>query len=90
MPLFEEYGVDVVFTGHDHCYERSFANGVFYIVTGGGGGPLYEQERASQHSLVFESAYHFCRLLRQADTLKVFVITPELEYIDSFKVIDNF
>src|SRR6185369_7503489 len=22
-PLFEQYGVDVVFTGHDHIYERS-------------------------------------------------------------------
>ncbi|MCK4236104.1 MAG: metallophosphoesterase [Candidatus Krumholzibacteria bacterium] len=23
VPLFERYGVDVVFNGHDHIYERS-------------------------------------------------------------------
>ena len=39
--LFEQYGVDVTFQGHSHAYERYFHNGVYYIVTGGGGGPLY-------------------------------------------------
>ncbi len=37
-PLFADYGVDVVFAGHDHDYERTVAiDGVTYIVTGGGG-----------------------------------------------------
>ena len=39
VPLFEKYGVDIVFNGHDHCYERSFVNGIYYIVAGGGGAP---------------------------------------------------
>ncbi|MHC1592049.1 MAG: hypothetical protein ACXQS8_08175, partial [Candidatus Helarchaeales archaeon] len=34
------YGVDVVFQGHDHHYERMLVNGIYYFVTGGGGGPL--------------------------------------------------
>ncbi len=38
VPLFERYGVDVVFSGHDHVYERSTVNGIRYVVTGGGGG----------------------------------------------------
>jgi hypothetical protein len=38
VPLFERYGVDLVFAGHDHDYERTIPqNGVTYIVTGGGG-----------------------------------------------------
>jgi hypothetical protein len=41
VPLFEEHGVDMVFSGHSHCYERYRNNGVVYIVTGGGGAPLY-------------------------------------------------
>ncbi|MCU0694709.1 MAG: metallophosphoesterase [Polyangiaceae bacterium] len=41
VPLFEQYGVDIVFSGHDHCYERGTVNGVKYVVTGGGGAPLY-------------------------------------------------
>ncbi len=40
-PLFETYGVDAVFSGHDHMYERSTVNGIKYVVTGGGGAPLY-------------------------------------------------
>jgi hypothetical protein len=31
-----------VFSGHDHAYEHFFQNGVHYIVTGGGGAPLYD------------------------------------------------
>ena len=41
VPLFERHGVDVVFSGHSHAYERYLHQGIHYIVTGGGGGPLY-------------------------------------------------
>ncbi len=41
VPLFETYGVQAVFAGHDHLYERSTVNGIKYVVTGGGGAPLY-------------------------------------------------
>jgi predicted phosphodiesterase len=41
VPLFEQYGVDAVFSGHSHAYERYLNHGITYIVTGGGGGPLY-------------------------------------------------
>ena len=39
-PLLERYRVDVVFTGHDHDYQRNHMNGVSYIGTGGGGALL--------------------------------------------------
>jgi hypothetical protein len=42
VPLFELYGVDVVFQGHSHTYERYRVEDIYYIVTGGGGGPLYD------------------------------------------------
>jgi predicted phosphodiesterase len=50
VPLYEKYGVDVVFNGHIHLYERTWpirdrktveaGKGVVYITTGGGGGSL--------------------------------------------------
>ncbi|MFN7988931.1 MAG: metallophosphoesterase [Thermoanaerobaculia bacterium] len=40
VPLFERYGVDVVFSGHDHAYERSQVSGIRYVMTGGGGGSV--------------------------------------------------
>jgi len=42
LPLFEQYKVAAVFNGHDHNYQHHLKNGVRYIVTGGGGAPLYE------------------------------------------------
>ncbi len=45
--LFEEHKVDMVFSGHDHDYERSLINDVTYIVSGGGGAPLYQKQFTS-------------------------------------------
>ena len=39
-PIFEKYGAHVVFGGHEHHYERSYRNGVYYIISGGGGANL--------------------------------------------------
>ena len=67
-PLFEKYRVDVVFNGHDHIYERSFPmqanrredeNGVIYVVTGGGGAPLYSVD-AGEWTAFATSVHHCC------------------------------
>lgn len=52
VPVFEAAGVDVVFNGHDHMYQRTHAlrggevtaagRGVVYIVSGAGGARLYD------------------------------------------------
>jgi predicted phosphodiesterase len=39
--LFVKYGVEVVIAGHEHLYNRSEKDGVDYVITGGGGAPLY-------------------------------------------------
>lgn len=39
-PLFEKYGVDAVFCGHDETYEHSVVNGVHYYDIGIGGDGL--------------------------------------------------
>ena len=38
---FKEYKVDYVFAGHIHGYGRALRDDVVYIITGGGGAPLY-------------------------------------------------
>ncbi len=40
-PLFEKYGVDIVFNSHHHLYERFEDYKIQYVTTGGGGAPLY-------------------------------------------------
>jgi acid phosphatase type 7 len=60
-PLFAKHGVDLVFAGHDHVYERMVPiRGVTYVVSGGGGrrvypagkGPLTACSRSAHHAVV--------------------------------------
>ena len=84
VPLFEQYGVDIVFSGHNHSYERSVVNGITYVVTGGGGAPLYNQERESSYNVAFEKQHHFCLLEKTGDELTVTVYNVALDVIDNF------
>jgi predicted phosphodiesterase len=50
-PLFMRYGVDVVFSGHDHIYERTKPQqGIHYFVTGAGG--------KTRHGINLNSPFH--------------------------------
>ncbi|MBF0329985.1 MAG: metallophosphoesterase [Nitrospirae bacterium] len=40
--LFRRYKVKVVFAGHEHLFDDTSKDGVRYIITGGGGAPLYQ------------------------------------------------
>jgi 3',5'-cyclic AMP phosphodiesterase CpdA len=82
IPLFEQYGVDIVFSGHDHDYERSLYNNIYYIVTGGGGAPLHKQTRTSPYSQLFIKSYHFCKLFIVNDQLIVEVYDIDSNLID--------
>jgi predicted phosphodiesterase len=72
-PLFERYGVDIVFSGHEHLYERSKPIRMFgdsgtpvtYVVEGGGGASLspYDAEDFS----AFVSAVHGYVIVRIGD-----------------------
>ncbi len=62
IALFEKYKVDAIFNGHDHQYERTFFNGIHYVVAGGGGAPLRGRFSKNKNSLVFLKKYNFCRI----------------------------
>ncbi len=39
--LFTQYGVDIVFSGHEHQYYIYQKDAIHYVVSGGGGSPIY-------------------------------------------------
>lgn len=88
VPLFERYRVDVVFSGHDHGYERSTVNGIKYVVSGGGGAPLYQFKGASWTE-VTESSLHHCVLDVHGARMTVVVRRSDRSMLDSFTIHDN-
>lgn len=88
-PLFEQYGVDIVFTGHEHCYERSIpVNGVVYIVTGGGGAPL-SPAGWGWWTAFSESAYEFCLAQVDGGVMTVSAIRPDGTILDSVTLVHS-
>ncbi len=84
-PLFRQYGVDLVFNGHDHDYERSVANGITYIVTGGGGAPLHpERKPPDPASVYFTMTYHSVQVSVTGTTLAVAGVRPDGVRFDEF------
>ncbi len=82
-PVFERYHVDVVVNGHDHDYERSIVNGVTYIVTGGGGAPLYDVGK-SPWTIYSEKTFHYCVFTVDTSTLTFEAKKPTGDVFDSF------
>jgi 3',5'-cyclic AMP phosphodiesterase CpdA len=87
LPLFEMYGVDLVLNGHDHLYERSNKNGVYYVVTGGGGAPLYKINTVENpYQQVTVAAYHYTTLDVSSESIKVTAIDIDGKIIDEFDI----
>jgi hypothetical protein len=84
-PLFTRYQVDLVFSGHDHNYERSIVDNVTYVVTGGGGSPLYDNGH-SPWTVYSEKTYHYCLLSANSTTMSFEAKKPDGSVFDSFQL----
>jgi hypothetical protein len=61
--LSEKYGVQFIFNGHDHDYERFAAFGGYNsFVSGGGGATLYGQYAIEPGTAQFQARHHFLRV----------------------------
>jgi tartrate-resistant acid phosphatase type 5 len=67
VPLFEEAGIPLVLSGHEHNFQYSVVNGVHYVVSGAAGKLRSEPPRAFEqaHTRAWAAAGHF--LLGRAD-----------------------
>ncbi len=88
VPLFERFKVKIVFSGHNHCYERSFVNNVQYIISGGGGAPIYNNwDTICYWTMYREAKYHFVVIDVNYDTIISRGIKITGEVFDSFIMI---
>lgn len=67
--LLARHHVDLVLSGHDHIYERGDAGSVKYVVSGGGGAPLYRKIHPTPFTRKVEATYHAVELTTQGDAM---------------------
>jgi predicted phosphodiesterase len=84
-PLFRQYGVDVVFAGHEHFYMRSqLQHGIQYFVSGGAGSLRYgDSTRSPLVARAFDTDYHFMLVEIERDVLSFQAISRAGETVDS-------
>jgi hypothetical protein len=99
--LCDTYHVTVYWSGHDHIYERSHqvyggqivdnddelsaSSGTVYVVSGGGGAPLYGVSPIATTHLQ-ASANNYVDVLAAADTLTVNAYKVDGSVVDSFVI----
>jgi len=91
-----KYGVNVVLTGHDHYYHRSFPigrmaekqNGVVHITSAGGGASLYPTVPQS-YSAYDRSIYHYLLIDITENELEIRAINENNQIFDAIIVNQN-
>ncbi len=89
IPMLKEYGVNLVFNGHDHFYAHAFLDGMDQIVTGGGGAPLYDFKSNVESRPGYrahEKVNHYCLVEVDGQTAQVTVKRLDGSVIESFTV----
>jgi hypothetical protein len=81
--LFRYYGVDVVFSASEACYEHVYRSGVHYVNAGGGGAPLIPAPEAIAPGTVCRryGMLHYIRCTLADDSLLIEAI-PVASVID--------
>jgi hypothetical protein len=85
VPVLEAAGVTVVFSGHDHDYERGRVGRLDYVVSGGGGaelrtprcGPGARHRRCPSRVKAFANEHHYVLVELQRDRLRVCPKRPD-------------
>ena len=84
LELFDEYNVIFVFSAHVHSYERSLYKGTNYIVTAGGGAPLYPETITNEYKVCRVNKHHYCVMTKHNDEYTIKVIDIDGKQIDEF------
>jgi predicted phosphodiesterase len=86
VPLFEKYGVNIVFNGHDHNYEHMKVNEIHYVVAGGGGARLRDQKYKKDYSIKFLKDTHYLDMELSAEKIDIKVWNENKKALDKWSI----
>jgi Calcineurin-like phosphoesterase len=86
QPLFVQYGVSILFSGHNHYYARASVNGVTHLTLGGGGAPQYTPATGQPNIVVISKSYSFGEFTVSGNTLTAKIVNNSGATIDTFTV----
>jgi hypothetical protein len=86
QPLFKQYGVSIVFGGHNHYYARAVVDGVTHLTVGGGGAPLSAPQAGYPNIVAMSSSYSFGEFSIAGDALTAQIVDNSGAVIDSFTI----
>jgi MYXO-CTERM domain-containing protein len=73
--LLSAHHVDLILSGHDHIYERGQTGQLKYVISGGGGAPLYPIQQRTTSTRKAESVYHFVEVTASAEAMRIIAHT---------------
>jgi len=83
VPLFTQYEADLVLSGHAHTYQRTpVIDGVSYLVSGGGGGWLYQVDPEHPRVDSATSTYHFVQFDVEGPSIRLEAKLPDGQVFD--------
>jgi hypothetical protein len=84
-PMFLKHGVDAVFAGHEHFYERlKPQKGIYYFISGGAGKLRKgDVRKTNMTEKAYDTGYHFMLVELGKDAMKFEVINQEGKVVDS-------
>jgi hypothetical protein len=88
QPVAEQYGVQLIFGGHDHNFEK-FAptNGLHHVVSGGGGySGLYSLTQRHMATAQHRMIHHCLKVTVDGDLLRAEALGAAGAYIDGFVI----
>jgi hypothetical protein len=88
-PIFAAGHVQLVINGHDHNYQHHLAHGITYLVTGGGGAPLYDLTPDTPFVLRAKKVHHHCEFQVKGDALSIRVVELDGNVIEDFTLHAN-
>lgn len=85
-PVLVKGGVTAVFSGHDHNYQHHIHDGIHYIVTGGGGAPLYGVSPDSETVVKSAKIENYVRVRVEDNKAHVEAVDLDGNLLDSFEL----